>query len=278
MKIVTTKFKYAGKPFNYDVMHDVFIQSCRKEMPDVDVVTIPIDNVKKVQDNKRPGYLSNTVKLKKYADFVMFCDEDLILADCDMLCNGNAEVVFKELDFDIAITVKNPGHGTRCRINGGIIFVRDTPKAKAWVKEFNEVNEKMYKDEKFHKQWAEKYFGMNQAAMGYMIDASDNEAKVIELPTRTWNNCDPDWDYVTDDTVFIHIKSSLRDAIFSHYGYKDHEKAMQLFYAYTGETDYKIRATTYAKRKRGRGKFYNPNPEASVRLRVKGGRLQEEKC
>lgn len=272
MKIVTTRFKYAGKPFNYKVMHDVFVRSCRKEMPGVKVVTLDIDNVVPKKDGKRPGCLSNTVKLEKFAEYVKGCDEDLILADCDMLCNGDARRAFEDYDFDIAITVKEEGHNTRCRINGGIIFVRNTPEAKAWIAEFNNVNKRMYEDLEFHNKWIKKYFGMNQSAMGYMLETYD-KARVIELPTVIWNNCDPDWNYITDETVFVHIKSALRDAVFSRVGYLDHEKGMKLFYAYTGNPEYTVKPITYAQRRRkGRKKNYIVHSESRVRSRLRAAR------
>ncbi len=282
MKIITTKFKYAGKPFNYDVMHDVFVRSCKKEMPDVEVVTIPIDNVVPKRDGKRPGCLSNTVKLEKYCEYVQGSDDDLILADCDMLCVGDAERAFRDYDFDIAITVKGYNHKSKSRINGGIIFVRNSPGAKAWIKEFTEVNRKMYEDKKFHDIWMKKYFGMNQAALGYMMEEGDkyNKAETIELPTVIWNNCDPDWGNIREDTVFIHIKSSLRTAVFSYKGYKDHEEAMALFYNYIGNPEFSVKDYTYAERKRKERRFRNmsTNPEARTRakLRVKSGVIIRE--
>jgi hypothetical protein len=246
-------------------------------MPKAKFVSLVIENQGRKGDGKRPGCWSNTIKLRKYAEFVEKCTDDVVLADCDMLCLGDAKIAFDK-EFDIGITVKKENHKSKSKINGGIIFVRNNAKAKAWVKELSRVNDMMYEDDKFHSVWMRKYFGMNQAAMGYMLEMKNNIADVVEFPTVVWNNCDCDWGDISEDTVFVHIKSDLRDAVFSRKGYKNHEKAMRLYYEYTVEKDCVIEEYNYNERRReqrkpGRKRKFSKvnlsNPEARTRDRLR---------
>lgn len=271
MKIVTTVFEYSRKPYNYREMHRVFKESCKKHIPTVEFVTIPIYGVTDQKDGKRPGCWSNTVKLREYVRFIDKVNDDVILADCDMLCLQDARHAF-EGEFDIGVTMKGDDHKTRCVVNGGIIFVKNTEAAKEWMREFQRINDKMYADEMFHNVWKKKYYGMNQTAMGYMLEMYD-KAIVKEFPTQVWNNCDVNWANINDETVFVHIKSMLRDAIFSGVGYSDYEIAMKAWYEYQKEGAYRIlpMSSREAKRRRKQkvvGKI-RINPDARTRGKLR---------
>lgn len=215
MKIVSVVFDYPTHSHKYSKMAKVWEYSIKKVMPDVTVELIKIDpphwEVKK-------SYTSNTVKLDLWYKSLEATNENIIFMDCDMFVLGEMESAFDN-DFDIGYTVKARIHKTSCRINGGIIFVKNTENAKAWMNELLKINEKMYYNEDFHNQWRCKYYGMNQSAMGYMSERYKGPAKVKEFSTLIYNACDCDWKNVKSNTKIVHIKGKLREYILKN---KDH--------------------------------------------------------
>ena len=238
MTIITTVFEYKDKPFDYKLLHEVFLKSVNKHMPDVRVISLVLD-VPQAKDDRKPGLWTNTVKLREQVKTIESIDDDIVLADCDMLCLKTCEDIFNQ-DFDIGYTVKPLSKMTKSRINGGIIFVKNTQKAKDWMKELLYINNKMYLDPNFHNIWRNKYFGMNQSAMGYMIEASGNKAKTLALPTRIWNAVDCDWRSINIETRFVHIKGKLRNCILNRCGYPWMEGIMRTWYSYTDDLSYEL--------------------------------------
>lgn len=206
MKILTVQFD-PGKSNYYKRLYDVFKVSVEKNIPEANFVNIKIpcpDRVTSVAKN----FTYNTEKLNIWYDFVKNTDDDVILTDCDMLCTGNPENIFLT-NFDIGITFKT------CEIkkspmNGGIVFVKNTEKAKNFIELWRDVNAQMYKDRHFHIEWQNKYLGMNQAAFGYIYEVLKPDVTMLELPTIKYNAVDCDWKNVNEETYFIHIKSELR--------------------------------------------------------------------
>jgi hypothetical protein len=217
MKIITTVFDYARTSFDYQQLYDVFVASCRKHMPDVEVVTLELD-VPMQKDDRKPGLWINTCKLRAQVEYLEHTDDDVVFCDCDMLCLRSNEDVWN-MPFDIGYTEKPAWKKTRCRLNGGVVFVRNTERAHAWMRKLLEINDRMYYDYRFHKPWRVKYFGMNQSAMGYMIEMHPEIADVVSLPTQVWNAVDCDWQYVNEETRFVHIKGKLRHCVFLREGY-----------------------------------------------------------
>jgi len=212
MIIVTTVFKYKDKPSDYKRLYQVFMASCAKHMPGVTVKTLKLD-VPPAKDNRKPGIWTNTAKLRAQVNYIKTLKDDVVLADCDMLCLKPFDDVFKKYDFDIGITTKPPGVKSSCRINGGIIFIRNSAQARAWMQELLKINDRMYKDQAFHNEWRKKYYGMNQSALGYMLERAKTKARVKEFRTTIWNAVDCDWTNVTDKTRLVHIKGKLRACI-----------------------------------------------------------------
>lgn len=229
MTILTTVFNYPDKPHDYHKLHEVFIASCKKHMPDVDVVTLYL-NVPKAKDKRKPGIWTNTAKLRAQADYIKTCNDDVVIADCDMLCMRSAYHAFDK-DFDIAYTVKAANKKTNAPINGGILFVKNTQAAKDWIAELCAVNDRMYNDPDFHNTWRSKYYGMNQTAMGYLVETG-HKAKLHKYQTVEMNACDPDWINIDKSTVFVHIKGRLRDCVFGTMRRHDLDKIVSIWRGY----------------------------------------------
>jgi len=157
---------------------------------------------------KACGY--NTLKLKEWV-MQSKCGGNVCLVDCDMMLLKSISCIF-QLDFDVAFTKRS--YGCRLPINCGVVFVKPTDRAYAFMDMWYESNMKLFKDQKLHKPWREKYGGMNQASLGYVLENCNYSANVILIPCKDWNSCDDDWENMDCDTRLIHVKGKLRRACF----------------------------------------------------------------
>jgi len=133
---------------------------------------------------------TNNYKLKVWNKAVQNATSDLILLDADMFCRGDLSKVFDQ-DFDIAYTTRTSGQPP---INGGVIFVKNTIKAKQFFKEWTAADDRMLADIVFHDQYRTRYKGMNQSSFGYMLENRKlTKAILHSLPCAEYNACVEDW-------------------------------------------------------------------------------------
>lgn len=150
---------------------------------------------------------SNTDKLHVWRDYMETATEPVIFADCDMLACGDASQAFGQ-SFDMAITAMT--QPSRWKYNGGIVFARPTEKARVFFREWSRSNDKMVVEPEFHKPYMIRYAGINQAALGWMLE---NGWRPNELPCRVFNACAKDWPHIDGETVFIHVKDQLKNMV-----------------------------------------------------------------
>lgn len=180
-------------------------------MPDVNFISAeptPPD----YETDRIPGFLDNTFKLKLWVDFFKETDDNILFMDCDMLALRDGKHAF-DPDFDIAYTaIRQP---YKAQLNGGVLMTKPTEEAYEFLVELDQVNDRMYQDINFHNKWRKekRYAGMNQAAMGCVLEAGINSAKVHKYTTQEWNAIDRDLTSINNQTVFVHIKSKLRNMI-----------------------------------------------------------------
>lgn len=204
MTVLTVAFDSGSN--TYERLLTAFHASVRQNMPEVTFEVLRPEHKERTK-GMRWGFYANTVKLWAWRDYVQSCDDELILADCDMLMIRDASHAFDE-DFDIAYT-KRTGQ-QRIPINNGIIMVRPTAAAREFIEEWARVNQQMHDDRDFHAKWKKKYPGMNQAAFGYVLEEGQHRAKLHEYGTRVWNAVEPDWSHLSEETVFVHFKGAIR--------------------------------------------------------------------
>lgn len=209
MKFITVSFDYDGKD-NYERLADVFCYSALYHCPDAVVEHVEMGPPPKIK--RKQGIQSNTSKLDVWVDRINASkDERIILIDCDMIITGNIFEAFDRFYFDIAYTNRD-SHSLP--LNGGVIFVRNNERSVAWINELKKINEKMYCDRIFHKEWRSKYAGINQAAMGYLIENyPKDKIRLISIPCIEWNCANPEWQYFDPNkTKAVHVKGRLRQA------------------------------------------------------------------
>lgn len=231
MKIVTTQFD-GPVSTDYKKLLTVFKKSVKVHMPEAEFIELFLEAPDKRPD-KKYGFISNSVKLKSWVDFLKGCDEkdEVIFCDCDMLMLRSAKEAFDK-DFDIAYTRRYRSHNIP--INGGVVMVRPTAASLDFFEKYLAANDKMLVDSKFHAKWREKYHGINQAAFGYMLEEGEHDAKLCVYDTRDWNAVDCDWFCINDNTVFIHVKGSMREVLRRRMPHGPKKKAMQYWYDMAG--------------------------------------------
>lgn len=207
--IVSVSFDYAGSPGKYDLLQKVFCFTLEEHGNEAIHLRkdAPPDMVK-----ARRFQTSNNYKLGVWIDTILDLKTDCCFCDVDMLCNGNISSIW-EKDFDIAYTKRSAG--ANVPLNAGVMFVRNTPSAIKFLSKWRKIDDSMKENPTLRGAYAERYCGQNQASFGFMLEKHSDFCKIIQVPCRTWNVCDEDWQDYPDDAKFIHIKSRLRDAVFS---------------------------------------------------------------
>ena len=210
MQIVTVCFDYPDRP-EFGKLLNVFRSSVKRNMPDAEYIEYRPKPPE--YDGRNHGYLDNTFKLDIWYEHMMTADQPVIFIDCDMLALRDVSYVF-DMNFDIAITACPRGY--MVPLNGGVIFAKPNWRARVFFQRLKEINQKMYDDYEFHKPWQDKYHGMNQSAMGYVLEKYSESINIKALPTLEFNAIECDWKYVRDRTCFLHINKGLRRAILAN--------------------------------------------------------------
>lgn len=252
MTIFTVKFN-VDDTSNWDKLLKVFLHSIRTNSPQTKIVVREIAKPNPVP-GKGANLLYNTVKLDLWRDYMIKTRDNTIFIDCDMLCLSDPAPAFDQ-EFDVAITTG--GEEAKPPLNAGVVFARPTWKAKEFFKQWAIINRQMFRDREFHGQWKSKYLGMNQAALGCMIETGLCDY-VHRLPQARWNITDKLWGQIGNDAVFLHIKSELRNlALQNAAPYAQYKKALTLWQKYARQAgaikpDEKIigRAVTGKRRRR----------------------------
>jgi hypothetical protein len=235
VRIVTCHFEY-GNSEAYNKLSKVFEFSVKKNIPDIELEIVTLPKQDRVP-GKIPVFATNTIKLGIWADIMATAVEPIIFCDADLLLLKDPTPAF-DADFDVCFTRRT----AKIPFNGGVVFTRPTDQAKKFFSEWKEVNRQMYLDPIFHRAWRKKYAGMNQAALGYILEKNVCDAKIHYLPCSRWNACDEEWETLSEDTVFLHVKGWLRATLLGNKPklyekykiacnlWKDYEQAMLLEY------------------------------------------------
>lgn len=137
--------------------------------------------------------------------------ERLLLIDADTMILRPLDDVWAQ-GFDVAYTTK-PGDRLR-PFNAGVVFVRVTAQARAFMAAWRDENTRLYLDRRARAEWAAKYAGHNQAALGSLLERGVPAAlgvQLQQLPCVEWNCEDASWEkFDAGVTRIVHLKSGLR--------------------------------------------------------------------
>lgn len=204
---------FDGGDGRWERMASAVLSSLAEHCPDWDVRLSVLEP--REAEASRASFLHNTIKLAEWVRQVEALEdgEQLLLLDADTLVRRNLDDAFAE-DFDIALTRKMK-RTQSCPINAGVVFVRGSEASRAFFREWQAVNDRFYVDPAEHSPWEVRFGGINQAALGYLIE-NERLPATRWLDCAEWNACyEPLWRAAYDVSRIIHYKSHLRKALFS---------------------------------------------------------------
>jgi hypothetical protein len=215
MIIVSDLFNYDGDT-RYEKMAKVLEYSAKKYSPNIEFRMIKHPAPKEIRG--KTCFASNNLKLQKWVEMLDNINDDVMLLDCDMAILRDVSDAFEDKSFDIGITYLCDDR-ERLPFNGGTILVRNTDAAKAFMRKWLEIDNRMYNsDSALHAKYRDKYAGMNQASLGMLLEHTEMQAGAIikRIDCHEWNWCRDRWKI--PDTGkgprILHIKSQTRKNVF----------------------------------------------------------------
>lgn len=198
--------------------------SARKNCPGwrVEVNKIgPAIHAPAARGGNQASYSYNTFKLNWWNEQVQgAADGDrLLICDADLMVLGQLDPVW-DYGFDVAYTVKRGI--TRLPLNAGVIFLRVNDRSRAWFRAWLHWNMKLLGNAVLHTHYWKTYAGMNQAALGALLEnGGEKLARQLELRCEEWNCESATWDTYRAEAPprIVHVKGVMRRALMdpSHY-------------------------------------------------------------
>jgi hypothetical protein len=159
-----------------------------------------------------PAHEHNSAKLDRWRDIIAAADDGdrVLLIDADTMITGPLDPVW-DLPFDLAYTTA----ADRLPLNAGVVFVRASSRSRGFLEQWAAVNRSFLGDAAALRPWRTRYAGINQAALGFMLERAGHGCQVAQLPGEIWNCEDSTWKRFDPAlTRIVHLKSDLRRAIF----------------------------------------------------------------
>lgn len=210
-RLVSCWFGVGDQGDRYRRLAAVLEYTARKHCPDWSIEVAHLKPPEFVSSMNNPSHVWNTQKLDHWVRAVVDAPDGdrLLLIDGDMVVMKPLGPIW-DRDFDIAYTVREQ---TRLPLNGGVIFVRVSDKTRGFMQKWWETNLRFLNRAADHRYWRQRYAGINQASLGFMLEKVDHGCAIAKIPCSEWNLCE--WRlYEPEKTRVIHIKSALRRAVF----------------------------------------------------------------
>lgn len=158
------------------------------------------------------SYVYNTHKLEDWLRATEACQDGdrLLLIDSDTMILKPLDPVWEQ-DFDVAYTEKRGR--TRLPLNGGVVFVRVSPRSRDFMRAWFRWNLKLLSDGPLHRRYWQTYAGMNQAALGALLEnEGPSLATVGTLRCEEWNCESAMWATFDPENPprIVHVKGALR--------------------------------------------------------------------
>ncbi len=162
--------------------------------------------------------VANTQKLDYWAAAVEACPDGarVLLIDVDTFLLRGLNDVW-DLPFDVAYTTRDTS-GFRYPLNAGVVFLRVSDPVRQLIALWRDENRRMLADAAYHRPWFKTYGGINQAALGKVLEEGAPTrlgVSTTALPCQEWNCEDSTWEsFAPELTRIVHVKSALRLAVF----------------------------------------------------------------
>lgn len=190
--------------------------TARRHCPGWSVEVYRIEPVPRRSPLGVASHAFNTMKMDAWRDAIAASQDgdQVLLIDADTMILRPLDDVW-EWPFDIAYTVKQ---AQIFPFNSGVVFVRVTPAARAFVDAWQVENARLLDAPAEHQRWRSRYGGCNQAALGAMLESGMIDRlglQMLKIPCAEWNCEDSSWTrFDPERTRIVHIKSALRRAVF----------------------------------------------------------------
>jgi hypothetical protein len=210
-----------GANQQYERMARVLEHSARQHCPAWDIRVEHIAPARLESALRNEGHVENTHKMQHWANAVASADDgqQLLLMDADTMVLRPLDRLW-DLDFDFAYTDRPGG---RLPFNSGVVALRVSAATRAFVAEWLQeqlamlagCNRSGQHDPLYHRRYHSKFGGINQAALGRMLERRDEFGLNLRiLQGHEWNAEDGCWQTVDANTRIVHVKSALRRAVF----------------------------------------------------------------
>lgn len=159
-----------------------------------------------------PAHENNSAKLDRWRDLVAAASDGdrVLLVDGDTMITGPLDDAW-DRSFDLAYTFA----ADRLPLNAGVVFVRVSAATRGFLEQWAAVNRSFLGDASALRPWRARYAGINQAALGFMLERAGHGCAIERLDGAIWNCEDSNWRrFDPAATRIVHLKSELRRALF----------------------------------------------------------------
>lgn len=152
--------------------------------------------------------LSWEAKIEAWHDEVQAATEPILLTDIDVAFFGDPWREANDYNFDVAWCGDGTPDDTR---NTGAVYFRPSKKARGFMTAWRDAVHLLMSDEELYRKLDHIYYGLDQSALGYLMETGIGRANTIVLPRRfhsTWK----DLEYVKTPYV-VHYHGRFRRVI-----------------------------------------------------------------
>lgn len=213
MRLVSTFFEHSEA--KYRRFADVLAYSAALHSPatpfEIVTVTERDNEIKTLGPRASAWRRNNARKTKHHARIVQAAaDGELLgLFDSDTMITGDLAPI-ADLRFDLAITI-TPPHA-EYRINSGVVFVRVNEHTRRWYRDWDAIVRRMLADASLWKKWKDRFGGINQCGLAWLMEHSQIKLDIALLPCAIWNSVGSTWGEFSPETKVVHLLGKLRDA------------------------------------------------------------------
>lgn len=191
----------------FQVLADALEESVRRNFPAADLQMWrcpppPLDGLP-------AACAHNAEKLRLWERAFLNTQNETILIDADTLVMDDLSSAFDQ-SYDVAYTERPDG--SRHRLNGGVVFLRPTDRARDFMRRWVERDDALVASRPVAGRASHSYGGVNQASLCELLDSGGSYAETVALPCGVWNSVDETWASFGEHTKVLHIKSALRRA------------------------------------------------------------------
>lgn len=196
----------------YQRLCDVFEYSCGRENVDCHIHKMAVPP-KPLSGQQRwaPDNHYKLIEWKKYIEQESHrrSGELILLSDSDMICRNAPSMKDLERTKVIGLTKRVP---PARHFNAGMLVCRLGPELVDFFQEWCARDKELFHNATKHKRYKRKYFGMNQASLGWMLEESHKQRERVEWYSCADMNCIEPFN-TWQSAHFVHVKGPLMRTI-----------------------------------------------------------------